>query len=103
MDKVILFITLALSALMVVPLYCAWRGPTMFDRVLAVNVIGAKSIIIIILMGIIFDRVSMFIDIALAYGLLNFIASLAVSRYAVGKNKASQGAPTLKNGGTHDS
>lgn len=56
-------------------------GPTVIDRIVAVNVIGTKSIVLLVLMGIIFKRIDMFVDIAIGYGLLNFIASLAAAKY----------------------
>ncbi|MEK9726889.1 MAG: monovalent cation/H+ antiporter complex subunit F [Candidatus Margulisiibacteriota bacterium] len=62
-------------------LYRIIVGPTVIDRILAVNVIGTKSIVILVLIGILFNRIEMFIDIAIGYGLLNFIASLAAAKY----------------------
>tara|TARA_A100001015_G_C15038634_1_gene737986 strand:- start:3071 stop:3322 length:252 start_codon:yes stop_codon:yes gene_type:complete len=56
-------------------------GPTVIDRIVAVNVIGTKSIVILVMIGIVFERVGMFVDIAIGYGLLNFIASLAAAKY----------------------
>lgn len=56
-------------------------GPTVMDRVLCVNVIGTKSTILILIAGILFDRLEMFVDIAIAYAFLNFIASIVISRY----------------------
>ena len=56
-------------------------GPTVMDRLLAVNVIGTKSTVLLVIMGVIFDRVEMFVDIAIGYALLNFIASIAAARY----------------------
>ena len=47
----------------------------------AVNVIGTKSIVLLLFSGIIFGQLDMFVDIALGYGLLNFIVSIAASRY----------------------
>jgi multicomponent Na+:H+ antiporter subunit F len=57
------------------------KGPSVVDRLVGVNIIGTKAIVMIILMGLIFDRLDMFIDIALGYGLLNFIASVAAAKY----------------------
>ena len=68
-------------ALMLSLFYRIFMGPSMMDRVLSVNVIGTKSTILIVIAGIIFDRLEMFVDIAIAYAFLNFIASLVVSRY----------------------
>ena len=46
-----------------------------------VNVIGTKTVAVIVLTGHLFDRVEFFINIALLYALINFIGALALSRY----------------------
>lgn len=56
-------------------------GPTLMDRILAVNVIGTKTIVVLALIGFDYGRPSMFLDIALAYALINFIATVAILRY----------------------
>ena len=66
---------------MVLPLYRAVFGPTILDRLIGVNAIGSKTTALLILIGLIYQRVDMFVDIALAYATLNFIAVLATSRY----------------------
>ncbi len=70
-----------LLLLMFMPLYRTIFGPTAIDRILGVNVIGTKTTILIIIIGTLYGRVEMFVDIALTYALLNFIASLAASRF----------------------
>ena len=70
----------ALLLFMFMPLYRVVRGPSVLDRILGVNVIGAKTTVIIVIVGTLLGRVEMFVDIALAYALLNFIASLAAAR-----------------------
>lgn len=72
---------LTLFALMLPVFYRVATGPTAIDRIVAVNVIGTKTAVILIVIGTIFGRVEMFVDFALAYALLNFIGSLAVARY----------------------
>lgn len=62
-------------------LYRAVLGPTILDRLIGVNAIGSKTTALLILIGLIYQRVDMFIDIALAYATLNFIAVLAASRF----------------------
>ena len=62
-------------------LYRAIRGPAIIDRIVAVNVIGTKTIAVIVLTGYIFDRVEFFVDIAVLYGLINFMGALALSKY----------------------
>ena len=62
-------------------LYRVLRGPSIFDRIIGLNVIGTKTIAVIVLTGYIFDRVEFFIDIAFVYALINFIGALALSKY----------------------
>ena len=66
---------------MLMSLYRAVFGPTVLDRLMGVNAIGSKTSALLILIGLLYNRVDMFVDIALAYAMLNFIAVLAASRY----------------------
>ena len=72
---------LFLCGLMCLSLYRAIAGPTVLDRLVGANAIGSKTVVLLLLIGCIYQRVEMFVDIALAYALLNFIAVLAASRY----------------------
>jgi multicomponent Na+:H+ antiporter subunit F len=81
MDKIFLYCGLFLSLLMLLSLYRAVLGPTILDRLIGANAIGSKTTVLLILIGMIYERVDMFVDIALAYAMLNFIAVLAASRY----------------------
>jgi multicomponent Na+:H+ antiporter subunit F len=81
MSDVFLYTGLYLCLLMIASLYRAVFGPTVLDRLIGVNAIGSKTVIILLLIGLIYGRVDMFVDIALAYALLNFMAVLAASRY----------------------
>ena len=62
-------------------LYRVVVGPHIIDRIIGVNVIGTKTIAVIVLTGYLFNRVEFFIDIAFVYALINFIGTLAFSRY----------------------
>ena len=64
-----------------ISLYRVVAGPHIIDRIIGVNVIGTKTIAVIVLTGYLFDRVEFFIDIAFVYALINFIGTLAFSRY----------------------
>jgi multicomponent Na+:H+ antiporter subunit F len=81
MNQIFLLSGLCLSLLMVLSLYRALFGPTVLDRLIGANAIGSKTVVMLILIGLIYGRVDMFVDISLAYALLNFIAVLAASRY----------------------
>ena len=81
MQDIFLYAGIFLAAIMVLSLYRAVFGPTVLDRLIGVNAIGSKTTTLLILIGLIYERVDMFVDIALAYATLNFIAVLAASRY----------------------
>lgn len=55
-------------------------GPSVYDRILAVNAFGTHTVLAIVLLGFI-DRTPFFLDIALTYGLINFISTVALLRY----------------------
>ena len=71
-------IIIILAAMMV--LYRMIKGPTIYDRILSVNVIGTKTVVLIALIGFIYDRPH-FLDLALVYALINFIATIAYLKY----------------------
>ncbi len=81
MDNLFLYCSLYLALIMLLSLYRAVAGPTVLDRLIGVNAIGSKTVALLILIGLVYQRVDMFVDIALAYAMLNFIAVLAASRY----------------------
>ncbi|HIC53474.1 MAG TPA: pH regulation protein F [Gemmatimonadetes bacterium] len=62
-------------------LYRVIVGPSIIDRIIGVNVIGTKTIAVIVLTGYLFERVEFFIDIAFVYALINFIATIAVLKF----------------------
>jgi multicomponent Na+:H+ antiporter subunit F len=65
----------------VLVLYRAIAGPLVYDRILAVNIVGTKTVILLVLIGFIYER-PFFSDIALIYALINFIAALAFLKYS---------------------
>lgn len=56
-------------------------GPTVLDRILGGNVIGTHTTVLLLLIGVLYGNVGMFVDIAIAYALLNFIATLGATKY----------------------
>jgi multicomponent Na+:H+ antiporter subunit F len=81
MEQAFTYAGVYLSLLILVSLYRAVFGPTVLDRLIGANAVGSKTITLLILIGLIYRRVDMFVDIALAYAMLNFIAVLAAARY----------------------
>jgi len=72
--------TLALLITMTLTLTRALLGPTIFDRILAVNSFGTKTVLLIAVFGFLTGRPD-FIDIALVYSLINFIGTIAVLKF----------------------
>lgn len=70
-----------LTVIIFIPLYRVVKGPTLWDRMLGAGAIGSKTMVLICIIGIIYGRVDMFIDITLAYAALNFIGVIAIARY----------------------
>lgn len=80
--KIFFFSVLLILAILIgVYLYRVLQGPTIFDRVLGLNGISTKAIILLVLIGVVFERVDMFIDISTGYALLNLVGALAVAKY----------------------
>ena len=71
------FIVLATVA----SVYRAVNGPTVFDRVLGAGLIGTNTLPLLALVGFLYGRIDMFVDIALVYALLNFVGAVAVAKY----------------------
>ena len=65
---------------MILSLLRASQGPTVFDRILAVNMFGTMTVLFIAVLGYLCKRPD-FLDIALVYAMMNFISIIAVLRY----------------------
>lgn len=70
----------AIVAGMAMALVRAVRGPTVYDRILAVNAHGSMTVLLIAVIGFLTDRPD-FLDLALLYALLNFIGTLAALKF----------------------
>jgi len=81
MDSFFIYVGVCLCLFMLLALYRTIFGPTIIDRMMGANVIGTKTTALLIIIGTIYGRVDMFVDIALAYAMLNFIVTVAASRY----------------------
>lgn len=77
-----IFVAMTIALLVAIGLVLARAilGPTIYDRLLAVNSIGTKIVLLIPVYGFLTGRPD-FIDIALAYALINFIGTVAVLKY----------------------
>ena len=81
MSSFFLYFGLALFSLVLLCLYRGIFGPGVLNRIAAISAIGTKTLIILLLMGFIYNRVDMFVDISMVYALLNFIGTIAAAKY----------------------
>jgi multicomponent Na+:H+ antiporter subunit F len=72
--------SLAILVVMAMALARAVMGPTVYDRILAVNTFGTLTVALIAVFGFLTDRPE-FLDISLVYALINFIGTIAVTKY----------------------
>ena len=70
----------AILGTMALALTRALLGPTVYDRILSVNMFGTKTVLLIAILGFLTDRPE-FLDLALVYGLINFIGTIAVLKF----------------------
>jgi multicomponent Na+:H+ antiporter subunit F len=81
MNYLFLVTAVIIVILMLLPLYRAIKGPTLFDRLISAGQIGTNGILVLVIIGFSYGRVDMFIDLAIAYALLNFIGTVAFGKY----------------------
>jgi len=72
--------TIGILVTMSLALVRALLGPTVYDRVLAVNTFGTKTVLLIAALGFLAERPE-FLDLALVYALINFIGTIAVLKF----------------------
>ena len=72
--------TIAILTTMLLVLVRAFKGPSVYDRILAANSFGTLTMLLIAVYGFLTERPD-FLDIALVYALINFIGTIAVSKF----------------------
>jgi len=85
---VFLAASIAILLTMVLAVIRALMGPSVYDRVLAVNMFGTKTVLLLSVVAFLYGRPD-FLDLALAYALINFIGVLAVLQFF--ENRQSSG------------
>jgi multicomponent Na+:H+ antiporter subunit F len=82
--------SIAILITMALALVRALLGPTVFDRILALNIVGTKTTLLIAVLGFLTGRPD-FLDIALTYALINFIGTMAVLKFTKYRSLAGDG------------
>jgi multicomponent Na+:H+ antiporter subunit F len=73
--------SVAILVTMILAIIRALAGPSVYDRVLAVNMFGTKTVLLLSVVAFLYGRPD-FLDLALAYALINFIGVLAVLQFS---------------------
>lgn len=81
MSTFLLGTTIFITIITATCLYRIAVGKTIFDRIIAAGLVGTNGFILLILIGFLFERIDMFIDIAIAYALLNFVVIIVLGKY----------------------
>ena len=86
-----MFITVSIVILVAIALGLlrAFRGPTLYDRVLAANMIGTLTVLMVAVLGFMTGRPE-FLDIALVYVLISFVSTIAVLRVVTNRASAAE-------------
>ncbi|MFW6279281.1 MAG: monovalent cation/H+ antiporter complex subunit F [Bacillota bacterium] len=75
-----IFVSIVMAILIAVAFIRGIVGPTSLDRNIVINIIGTKTVVIMVLMSFIYEEYY-FIDVALVYALISFIATICVAKY----------------------
>ncbi len=89
MTQFFLVLGVGMCVLVLLCLYRATYGPTVLNRAAGISAIGTKTLVILLLMGVIYERIEMFIDISMVYALLNFIGTVVLAKYLERTGEAS--------------
>jgi multicomponent Na+:H+ antiporter subunit F len=81
MSPFLIGVALVIALTTIVGLYRVQVGPTIFDRLMAIALLTVNTVVLIALLGFIFERPLLFLDIALPYALLAFLFPIALGRY----------------------
>lgn len=85
-----LAVSLAILVTMALAIIRALMGPTVYDRVLAVNMFGTKTALLLSVIAFVFERPD-FLDLALAYALINLVGILAVLEFFQNRSRRELG------------
>jgi len=89
MNNLLMGAGLAILVTMALAMVRGIKGPEIYDRVLAANVIGTKTVLLLAVVALLYGRPD-FLDLALAYALINFIGILAILQFVQNREARRQ-------------
>ena len=81
-------VTITILVAIAIGLLRAFRGPTLYDRVMAANMVGTLTVLMVSVLGFMTGRPE-FLDIALVYVLISFVSTIAVLRVSNARTSTS--------------
>lgn len=85
MNAIFIILLIAIVIIIGLMLQRVFEGPTVYDRMNGLGVIGADTILLLVLFGYIDGRPDMYVDIAISYAILGFVGSVIIAKYLGGK------------------
>ena len=86
-DILFMALIVGIGIVILVMIYRVFQGPSVYDRLNGLGVIGADTILLLVLIGYIEKRPDMYADIALSYAILGFIGLVVIAKYIGGKGE----------------
>ncbi|MBZ4686674.1 MAG: putative monovalent cation/H+ antiporter subunit [Clostridiales bacterium] len=81
LDKIFIGLIVGLVLIILMMLVRVFKGPSIYDRLNGLGVIGSDTILLIVLIGYYNKRADMFVDISIAYAILGFIGLVVIAKY----------------------
>jgi multicomponent Na+:H+ antiporter subunit F len=85
MDNLFMALIVGLVIVIFIMLFRVFQGPSVYDRLNGLGVIGVDTILLLILIGYLNKRPDMFVDISISYAILGFISLVVIAKYIGGK------------------
>lgn len=95
--SMLIVVALAVLVTMALAIVRAIKGPEVYDRVLAANMLGTKTVLLLAVIAMLYERPD-FLDLALAYALINFIGILAILQFVQNRAARRQSEHDIKQG-----
>ncbi|QNB47068.1 pH regulation protein F [Thermanaerosceptrum fracticalcis] len=84
-DNLFVALVVGLVILVMLMMIRVFQGPTVYDRLNGLGVIGTDAILVLVLLGFLSGRADMYVDIAISYAILGFIGLVVIAKYLEGK------------------
>lgn len=87
MNSLLLLLSIFIAVLVSVNFIRVVLGPSLFDRLLGVGAIGTNAVLLLAIIGFVFDRPDGYLDLAITYAILNFVGVVAIAKFLDAKRE----------------